>query len=196
MGEDFKLRIQGGLFNGNNDLLGDIDPGMMGSLLIDGSIGSADLSAPHGIAEGMSMGFGIDGYYDQSFSTERLGLGADIAVRLGALTAIVEGRFQRISPVEGADLVVPDAWAQTDRLGGFAQVGYSLGAWEPVVRFSTFDDNRNADDFGDVANVMGGAVWHHAGNQVQLGAGYIKRLETAAAAVNNDTARIWLQTQF
>ena len=32
MGEDFKLRIQGGVFNGNNDLLGDIDPGMLGSL--------------------------------------------------------------------------------------------------------------------------------------------------------------------
>ena len=117
-----------------------------------------------------------------------------IRLRLGALTAIVEGRFLRISPVEGADLAAAGCMGSNGSLGGFAQVGYSLGAWEPI-RFSTFDDNRSADDFGDVANVMGGAIWHHSGNKVQLGAGYIKRMETAATAVSNDTARLWLQTQ-
>jgi hypothetical protein len=195
LGTSTKLRARGGVFNGNNDPFGDDDPGMLLALRVDASTGGADLDSSHGTAEGLSLGLGLDGWVDQSFSTKTLGAGGDLAVRLGGLTALLEGRFVRIEPIQGGDVEPPESWSETTRVGGLAQVGYSLGSWEPAVRFSTFDDSTSAEDNGDVAGLLAGVTWHGAGDAIRVGAGYVKRIERSGATTANDTARIWLQTR-
>ena len=194
-GESLNLRVQAGVFNGNNDPLGDDDPGVLTSLRVDLSKGSGSLASTYGTVEGPTVGIGLDGWHDQSFSTRSIGAGADMMLRAGSLSVLAEGRFSRIEPHQGSDIEPPEAWVQTDRIGGLLQVGYSVGAWEPAVRVSTFDDSRGADDNGDIADALAGVTWHGQGDTIRIGCGYVKRLELSGANLSNDTARVWFQTQ-
>jgi len=95
------------------------------------------------------------------------------------------------SPVE-----LPGTLASTPRVGLVAQAGYTVGPWEPAVRLSTFDDNTNTDDNGDVADLHAGITWHGAKDAVRAGAGYVMRLEMGGTATSNDSARAWFQLAF
>ncbi len=73
------------------------------------------------------------------------------------------------------------------------QAGYTVGAFEPVVRYALLDDNVDQDDTGDVAEAMGGVIYHCADDRVRTGLGYVSRAETGSNPIDNDTVRAWVQ---
>ena len=91
------------------------------------------------------------------------------------------------------DIDVPGVFDTTPRLGTVAQLGYSVKRFEPVVRFSTFDDHREVDDNGDVAIGEAGVVWHGKKDAIRAGALYVTRQELQGQAISNDSARLWMQ---
>ena len=97
-----------------------------------------------------------------------------------------------IAPQE--DLVVtPGVLSESQRQGFMTQIGYSVGDFEPAVRFSVLDDDTNIEDSGDVSEILGGVTWHSDKDQVRAGAGYVVRNESGGNIVPNDTLRAWFQ---
>ena len=189
------LRGRLGVFNGNGAATGDTDPGVLSALRVDMVFGDDDLENPRGVIEGFCLGVGFDGWMDQSFSTRTIGAGVDLALRAGGFSALLEARANQISPVANLEIEAPTVWSETNRIGALAQVGYSVGNFEPAVRFSTFDDNLSATDNGDIGEILAGGTWREASGTVTVGGGYVKRLEFGGADLPNDTVRIWFQTQ-
>jgi hypothetical protein len=55
-----------------------------------------------------------------------------------------------------------------------------------------FDDDADADDNGDVADVVVGVTRSGRNASWRLGGGYVHRMELGGVATRNDTARLWL----
>ena len=113
-------------------------------------------------------------------------------MRVAGLALLIEGHMSTITP-QNTDLDLPGTLGETPRMGTVAQVGYSIKRWEPVVRFSTFDDHREFDDNGDIAIGEGGVVWHGKSDSIRAGALYVTRLELQGQPAQNDSARLWMQ---
>ncbi|MEC7947797.1 MAG: hypothetical protein VX265_09540 [Myxococcota bacterium] len=194
VGEGQGLRGRGrlGVFNGNGSLFGDDNLGKMVAARLEGLYGPGDTYRTFGSVEGVTIGVAGDVVYSSDLVTTNAHFGGDLMVRVAGLALLVEGHLSTITP-QNTDLDLPGTLGETPRLGTVAQVGYSVGRWEPVARFSTFDDHREFDDNGDIAIGEGGVVWHGKGDAIRAGALYVARLELEGQPAQNDSARLWLQ---
>jgi len=181
-----------GVFNGNGSLVGDDNAGKMVAARLEGMVGPGETYKTFGKVDGLTVGFAGDVVYSADLVTNTLHYGGDLLVRVAGLALLVEGHMSTITPTN-TELDLPGTLGETPRVGTVAQLGYSVKRWEPVVRFSTFDDHTSFEDNGDVAIGEGGVVWHGKGDQIRAGALYVSRMELAGRAVANDSARLWMQ---
>jgi hypothetical protein len=185
-----RLRI--GAFNGGGDFTGDSDSGKLYSARAEVVLGDADTYQTFGAVDGYTLGIAVDGYANSTLAVRELGGGADLAFRMRGLALLAEVRFAEVSPQEELS-TMPGVLSETQRQGAMVQLGYTMGAFEPAVRFSTLDDNVDFEDTGDVSEVMGGVTYHCADDRLRTGLGYVLRTEPGAREVPNDTLRAWLQ---
>jgi hypothetical protein len=189
-------RVRIGTYNGNGSILGDDNVGLLFAGRFEIATGGDDahdeVYRTWGEVDGMRLGIAVDGLYDLDLATNEMAGGADAMLRAGGLAVLVEARMSQLSPAD-TTIAVPDVVATTTRTGALLQVGYTLGAWEPAVRGAWFDDAKALEDNGDVAEVSGGLGWHGEDDHVKAGLVYVTRLELQGAALDNDTARLWLQ---
>ncbi len=193
------LRVQAGAFNGNGELLGDTDPGLLYAGRVEYMTGGEHVDQAiyrtYGEVDAFTLGVGGAGYYNAELATTTLGYGGDLLIRAGGLALLVEASMANITPTDST-LDTPGVLAPTTRLGALAQVGYSAGIWEPALRYERFDDDLDSSDQGDVQLVTAGFTAHIAEDHIQAGGGYILRLEGADYAIRNDTARLWMQFRY
>jgi len=186
----FRLRL--GAFNGSGDLQGDDNNGKLLVARAEANIGPGKTYRTFGAVDELTIGVGLDGWMNDQVAVKSHGMGADLIVRFDGLALLAEARMVSAAPKE--DLIVtPGVFAETAKQGIMAQLGYSVGSFEPAVRYSTLDDDTNIEDSGDVAEILGGVTWHSDKDQVRAGAGYVMRSETGGNVVPNDTLRAWLQ---
>lgn len=186
-----KARVRAGAFNGNSDPFGDTDGGLLAVGRAELVLGEGQTYRTFGVVEGVSLGVAGDGWYDVARSTTTVGYGGDVMLRVSGLAVLIEGHFSQITPTN-SDLDVPGVLSETRRMGALAQVGWTAGHWEPAVRVSVFDDDRDSSDNGDVGDVLGGVTWHWKDDHVRVGGGYVLRMERGGASLANDTARLWV----
>jgi len=186
----FRLRL--GAFNGGGDLRGDNNPGKLLAARAEANIGPGKTYRTHGKVDELTIGVGLDAWMNDDLSVKSSGLGGDAIIRFDGLALLVEARMNTLAPKEEL-VATPGVLSETQRQGILAQLGYSVGAFEPAVRFSTLDDDTNLEDAGDVSEILGGVTWHSDKDQVRAGAGYVVRNESGQNVVPNDTLRAWFQ---
>lgn len=185
-------RVRLGAFNGNGSLLGDSDPAVLALARAEAVIGEGDVYETYGTVEGLALGVAGDFALNEEFSTRTLTYGGDVIVRTGGLTAIVEYHRATITPTD-ATVNAPDVFVQTTRWGGYAQLGYTVGMFQPVVRADIFDEDTTVEDNGDLLHIMAGVSTHLKDDRLRVGAGYQHRMELGGADLPNSTARLWVQ---
>lgn len=185
-------RVRIGAFNGNNSVISDDNAGKLLTARLEANIGPGGTYRTFGEVKGFTLGVAVDGFMDDDVATRTVNLGGDVMVRVSGLAILAEGRYASVTPTD-TTVAAPDVWDPTKRLGLTAQVGYTVGAYEPTVRFSTFDDDMDTDDNGDVAIMNAGLTWHGLDDAVRVGGGYVLRLEQGGQSMRNDTARLWMQ---
>ena len=186
------LRTRIGAFNGSGTLAGDDNEGKLFAGRVEAKLGDGAVYRTYGSVESFTLGIGLDGWMNQELATSHRGFGADLIVRASGLAVLVEARQTMSEPTE--DLVdVPGVFVETERQGLMAQVGYTVGSIEPLVRYSIFDDDLGVEDTGDVSELMSGVTWHGESDLVRAGIGYALRNESGPIKVSNDTVRAWLQ---
>lgn len=191
------IRLSGGAFNGNGSLVGDTDP----LLLFAGRAEWANKGQHRralrtfGTVDSPVIGVGLDVAYNDQAAINKLVVGGDFIVRVQGLAVMAEGHFAQITPDGGVEQ--PGVLAETNRIGAYAQAGYSLGErWEPVVRWELWDEDTAREDNGDLMFVTAGVTGHFLEDALRVGGGYVLRSEQGGASVPNDTARLWFQYQY
>lgn len=190
-----RVRLRGGAYNGNADFFGDDNNGKLFAARAELAHGPAGTYSTWGDEKGFTLGVGADVFHDTDVATQTLGAGGDLILRVAGFHLLVEGRFATLDP-RGSDIDMPGVLAPVSRIGGLAQLGYGIGPVEPAVRFSLFDDDTQAKDNGDVAELNAGLTGHLLDDKVRVGGGYVLRLEMAGATVPNDTIRLWSSLAF
>lgn len=199
LGEDrdgFRGRMRVGVFNGNQLITGDDNPGKLVSARVEGMVGPGNTYETWGKVEGFTLGVAGNFWTNKGLSTEELAFGGDLMMRVEGFALMAEVVSSTVKPAD-ATIAPPGVLEDTPRLGTVVQAGYSVWRVEPVARYSSFDDHRELDDNGDVATIEGGVTWHGPKDVVRAGALWISRLETkageGATQMDNDSARLWLQ---
>lgn len=191
------FRGRAGVYNGNGNFLGDDNDGVMAAARVELSQGDTYRTySPSGDA---AYGVAVSALYNDDIATNTLGLNADALGRVGPITASVGITRNATSPKD--DLVVaPGVVSDTTAVGFTGQLSAAFplldGGLEVAARYSSLDDATQLKDNGDVSIVHVGANFHDIAPGIDLGAGYIMRLERQGRSVNNNTIRIWTQFRF
>ena len=186
------LRARLGAFNGGGDLTGDDNSGKVSSGRVEAKIGPGAVYRTYGEVKNLTIGLGVGGWDNNDTSVSTNGLGADVILRLRGLAVLAEARVRNAGPKE--DLVeTPGVFSDTTRQGVMAQVGYTVDQFEPIVRYSVFDDDTSIEDTGDVSEIISGVSWHADGDGFRAGVAYAMRSEQGPLKVENDSVRAWLQ---
>jgi hypothetical protein len=198
--DGFRGRLRAGVFNGNRQLGGDDNPGKLVTVRAEGIVGPGEVYQTWGKVDGVTVGFAGNFWNNDNLSNREMGYGGDVLFRVAGFALLSEVAFANIEP-QDTDIAPPELLVETPRVGAFVQAGYSVWRVEPVVRWSTFDDNRNFEDNGDVSTMEGGVAWHGPKDAIKAGAMYVHRAEPSAAdgkavELANDSARLWLQVAF
>ena len=186
------VRIRVGGFNGSGTLVGDNNAGKLVAIRAEYKTGPGEVYQTHGAVDSFTVGVAVDGWMNEEPAISSNGFGADLIVRFSGFTLLAEGRRNRAAPKEDL-VIVPGVFDETKRQGVMTQVGYSIGSFEPAVRYSVMDDDLSMEDSGDVSEVLGGVTWHSEKEQFRAGAGYVVRNENGGNIVPNDTLRAWVQ---
>ncbi len=191
------FRGRAGVYNGNGDILGDNNNGVMGAARLE--LASGDTYRTYSPDGEAAYGVAVSALYNDDISTTTLGLNADALGRVGPITATVGITRNATSPKD--DLIAaPDVISDTTAIGFTSQLSAAFplleGGLEVAARYSSLDDATQLKDNGDVSIVHVGANFHDIAPGIDLGAGYILRLERQGRSVNNDTVRIWTQFRF
>lgn len=181
-----------GVYNGGGNLFGNNDNGVMLAARLEGHVGGDTYRT-----NASSPAFGIGGSFiyetSQAEVTQRAEV--DMLGRIVGLNLLVEGEWEQIDPKLEATYLPPSVPDKTVRMGGLVQLSYykelPLGAIEPAVRMSYYDDATHLKDNGDVGILHGGVTWREPVPFVDVGAGYIHRFEFQGADLNNDSVRVW-----
>ncbi|MEQ1500642.1 MAG: hypothetical protein ABMB14_00360 [Myxococcota bacterium] len=182
-----------GGFNGSEDLFGDTGPGLLGTGRLEFSLG--DTYRTWSPSKDPAIGIGAAALRDTQPSTRTTSIEADLLARISLVTLSGEVVTSRIRPTN-TDVTDPSVVDNTGRLGWHAQ----LSVWLPIDgddgielagRFATYDDAVKRDTNGDVAILHAGATWRNLLPKVDLGAGFVHRIEPDDAP--NDTIRLWTQ---
>jgi hypothetical protein len=188
------LNIQAGVFNGNGALLGDDNPGKLYAGRLEFTLGKG-VYRTFGKTEKPVVGLAFDGYLNQDIATQEIGYGADFIARFAGLSALGEFRMKNLIPTN-TDIDSPAVLSETQQIGYLAQLGYTVGQFEPAVRYSFFDDNVDLVNAGDGKELSTGVTWHNKTDSVRIGGSYVLRLEDDSYAVANDTARLWMMLRY
>ncbi len=186
--------IRGGLYNGNGALFGDQDPGLMAALRAELLYGDAYQTW----SSDLSSAFGVGGSVlrDDELPSDTGSREVDLLARYKWVTVTGELISSRIT-LGDTDVVVPEVFAETNRLGIQGQLSVYVplpsGGVEVAGRYSSFDDDRSLDNVGDVQIIHAGLSWRDALPGFDLGGGYIHREERAS--LSNDTVRLWMQVR-
>lgn len=192
-GEKFGAKITLGVFNSGGDLFGDDNLGKTLLGRVEYGYGDANLYETWGGPRSLGFGVGGGAFYTDDVATSTLAFGADAILRVSGLTVMVDAALATVSPTN-TTLDVPGVWDETTRRGLTGHIGYGIGAFEPAVKISLYEDSA----IGGYNNVLAGVIWHGAldekrRDRVRIGAGYALRLEEDAIA--NDTVRVWAQVR-
>ncbi|MCB9758830.1 MAG: hypothetical protein H6739_03240 [Alphaproteobacteria bacterium] len=191
----FGARARVGVFNGNDSLFGDTDPGVMLAGRLEYTLGPGDPYRTYGPVERWTLGVGGGALFNPQAATRTLSYGGDLIFRVSGLTVLAEAHMDQLTPTL-SEVYEPAVLVQTRRWGAFGQVGYAVGPVEPVARFELFDDDTDTQDNGDVMIGVFGVTTHWLEDHLRLGGGYVLRLETFGASIPNDTVRLWGQVSF
>ncbi len=187
-------RLRVGAFNGNDSYLGDDDPGLLLAARAEYSQGE-DVYSTWGEVESLTLGVAGDFMFNPQFATTTMTYGGDVILRVKGLALLIEGHAAQITP-NSDGVTDPSVFATTNQWGGYAQLGYTIGAWEPAARVEIFDDSTAATDNGDLIHVTAGATAHLLDDHLRLGGGYVLRMERGGQSLPNDTVRLWGQVKF
>jgi len=193
--DDAGLVAQLGAFNGNGDLFGDLDAGMLLAGRLEWLTGMTYQSwDPDGDA---ALGVGVAGRINETAATRTSGLGADVLARVAHFTLIAEVLQDTTEPTL-TDVKRPAVPANTERLAYMAQLSRWIAlegssGLEVGARFASLDDATGFEDGGDVWVAHGGVTWRDVFPSMDIGAGYIHRGEWHGPARANDSVRMWLQ---
>ncbi len=194
-GDGFTARIRAGMYNGNGDLVGDDNQGKLVATRLDLVFGPGNVYRTWGRVKGATFGLAGDYWMNNDLGSKETGFGADAIFRIQGLALLSEFTMATIEP-QNADIVMPSLQEEAPRLGMSHQLGYSVWMVEPFVRYTTFDDKRNFEDNGDVAELQGGVTWHGADDGVRAGLAFLHRTEPSGVEIDNDTLRLWMQLAF
>ena len=192
--KDSKAIVQAGVFNGNQSMLGDDNNGKMLVGRVDFVSGAANTFKTYGKVDKLTIGLGGDIVVDKGIATDRMILGGDTMIRFDGLAILAEFRNATISPIDDA-LADPAVFATTKQMGYLAQVGYTYKSYEGAVRYSSFDDNSDLTNAGDLSSVRVGMTWHAPKDVIRIGGGYEMRIENGSDDIANDSAVMWFQFQ-
>ncbi len=189
-----QLLVRGGLFNGNGDLFGDSDPGLMASVRAEFLMGDAYQTWSQDLEPALGVGGSL--LSDRELATVTRSNEADLLARYKWVTVSGELVTSNIEP-RNSDVVAPEVLRKTTRLGWHAQLSvflpFTQGGLEVSGRYATLDDDRELTNLGDVQILHAGATWREVLPSFDLGAGYIHREESPA--FSNDTVRVWMQVR-
>ncbi len=178
--------------NGAGTLFGNNDNGVLLAARLEGRVGG-DTYRTNSSVNAFGIGGGFIYETTQASVTQRAE--ADIIGRIAGLTLLIEGEWMQIDPKGDPSFLPPSVPATTKRLGGLVQLSYykelPLGAIEPAVRMSYYDNATHLKDNGDVGILHGGVTWREPVPFVDVGAGYIHRFEFQGVDLENDSVRIW-----
>jgi hypothetical protein len=188
-----QVLVRGGVFNGNGDMFGDDDPGVLGAGRAEFILGDTYRTWSHDLEP--ALGGGVSALYNDEVATSTFAWQADLLARYSVITVMGEAIQATISPTE-TTIAPPAVAGVTRRTGYLGQLSVYVPAFEAsgfelAGRFATFDDAVQFRDNGDVLIVHAGATWRDLLPKLDVGAGYIHRGETVE--VPNDTVRVWVQ---
>lgn len=192
---DMGLRVQLSALNGGGDFFGDVDDGLTTSARLEWAHGET-YQTWH--AEGdNALGIGASLLYDSQLATRTVGMGADLLARFEGFVLLAEVLQATIEPSSGTTVALPEVFEQTGRLGLTGQLGYVLptagGSVEIAGRYSHYNDAVALSDAGDVGLIHGGLTYRDSATGLDVGGGYIHRMEHGGSSVPNDTVRLWIQ---
>jgi hypothetical protein len=195
---DFKaLSVAAGVYNGDGTLAGNADNGVMAVGHVDVHMGGDTYRTN---ATDSAFGIGGSYAYNHQVSTETHMVEADLIGRYKGLSLIGEFDLNLVRPNFEDAVLPPDVPVQTQRMGAYGQLSYyrdvGLGAIEPAVRFSWLDDATHLKDNGDVAILDAGFDWREPIPFLDLGAGYIHRMELQGTDTRNDSVRVWVGVKY
>lgn len=188
--DSMEVRLSAGAYNGNGSLETDDNAGKLFAGRAEVIFGEANPYRTFGAIDGTTFAFALDGWRNDDAATDTTGFGADLMLRTNGLSFMAEGRMSMLAP-DNTDIELPGVLTETSRLGGLAQVSYTVKRFEPALRVSMYDDDMDAEDNGDVADAMAGVTWNSKGANMRVGGGYVYRMELGGASVSNDTLRLW-----
>lgn len=192
-----RVRATAGIYNGEvGSFLGNPSPGMMQLGRLEFELGDAYRTwDPEGRT---AIGLGVAARNTSDVASKSQAYVADALVRVWYVSLHAEASTQNIAPGD-TSLAAPDVLDGTTRLGGMTQLsvfvpftgdqGLEIGG-----RYALFDDDRSEVTTGDVKILHAGATWRNPLRGVDVGAGFIHRMEAADVGPwANDTIRIWTQ---
>lgn len=195
---DFGARVRAGVFNGNNNLLGDDNFGLLYAARLEFGKGLQYITFDPN--RGKNGGIAVSAMYNDDLASSELKLAADGILTIGPINVTGEFSYNTIKPTD-TTVAPPPVSAQTNQWGAYVQVSGlvktgELGHLEIGARGELFDDNSKLQDNGDLAILYAGATWRDPLPGVDIGAGYIHREELNGTTVPNDTVRVWTQVRF
>jgi len=194
-GDGFNARIRAGMYNGNGDLMGDDNDGKLIATRVDLVYGPGNVYRTWGRVKGFTIGAAGNYWMDNDLGVKETGFGGDLIMRVDGLALLGEVQMTTLEP-QNVDIVMPGVLEDTARMGLTGQLGYSVWMVEPYVRYTSFDDHRELEDNGDVAEFQAGVTWHGGDDTVRAGLAYLHRMENGGTEAPNDTARLWMQLAF
>lgn len=191
------VSVSAGVYNGGGNLFGDVDPGVQFVGRLDVAAGGDAFRTND---ERSTIAFGAGYLYNKEFSLEQHRVNVDLLARYKGLTLFAEGGMAFLSPDDDPTVLPPGVPETTRRMGGLVQLSYykelPVGAIEPAVRFSYFDDATYLKDNGDVGILHGGMNWREPVPFVDVGAVYIHRMELQGRQTANDSFRIFFGLRY
>jgi hypothetical protein len=192
----FGLRARAAVFNGSNSIYGDDNAGKSLVGRLEYAKGDTYRSwSPKGES---AFGIAVAALRDGGLATNTTSFNADLLVRVAGVNLTLEATQASEEPLADAP-AQPSVLDPTVSRGLSGQVSYFIpvgkknSGIEPGIRFSSYDPATWAEDNGDVAIINAGAMWRQAVPGVDLGVGYIHRVEVHGRTIPNDTARMWVQ---
>jgi len=191
------VSVSAGVYNGGGNLFGDVDPGVQFVGRLDVAAGGDGFRTND---ERSTIAFGAGYLYNKEFSLAQHRVNVDLLARYKGLTLFAEGGMAFLSPDDDPTVLPPGVPETTRRMGGLVQLSYykelPVGAIEPAVRFSYFDDATHLKDNGDVGILHGGMNWREPVPFVDVGAAYIHRMELQGRQTANDSFRIFFGLRY
>ena len=190
-----QILVRGGLFNGNGQIYGDADPGLMASARAEFLMGEAYQTW----SQDLEPALGVGGSYlsNSELATATNATGADLLARYKWFTVTGE-MVMSTTKLRNSDIVAPPLLRETGRMGWHAQLSAFVplqrgGGLEVAGRYATLDDDDQYENLGDVQLLHAGLTWRDLVPGFDLGGGYILRQESPA--FGNDTVRLWAQVR-